>query len=149
MTLSMPSMASVGNDNSFLHFSYVPCLYVYNKVDTIPMEQLERLAAEPNSVIISCEWNMLLDHLVQRIWNTLDLIRVYTKKPGEYPDFQDGIVVRRGATVEHVCHAIHRNLPTVFKYALVWGASAKHQPQKVGIAHPVEDGDVIQIIKKK
>ena len=47
-------------------------------------------------------------------------IRVYTKKPGETPDFEDGIILRNGVTVKHVCHAIHRTLPAVFKFALVW-----------------------------
>jgi len=29
------------------------------------------------------------------------------------------------------------------KYALVWGTSAKHTPQKVGRAHVLEDEDVV------
>ena len=56
-------------------------------------------------------------------------IRVYTKKPGEGPDFEDGIILRNGVTVKHVCHAIHRTLPAVFKFALVW-VSWKQQNQR-------------------
>lgn len=32
--------------------------------------------------------------------------------------------------------------------ALVWGSSVKHNPQKVGKDHTLEDEDVIQIVKK-
>jgi small GTP-binding protein len=128
---------------------YLPCLYCYNKIDSISMEELDRLAREPNTVVVSCEANLNLEHLKDRIWESLDLIRVYTKKRGEYPDFADGIVMRRNSNIEHVCHNIHRSLPDVFKYALVWGVSAKHQPQKMGLQNPVADEDVIQIIKKK
>ena len=32
--------------------------------------------------------------------------------------------------------------------ALVWGTSVKHQPQKVGKDHVLNDEDVVQIIKK-
>lgn len=32
--------------------------------------------------------------------------------------------------------------------ALVWGASVKHQPQKVGKDHTLQDEDVVQIVKK-
>ena len=61
-----------------------------------------------------------LDYLVECIWDHLDLIRVITKKPGCAPDFDDAIVLRNGVTVKHVCHAIHRSIPELLKYALVW-----------------------------
>ncbi len=61
-----------------------------------------------------------LDYLKDELWEHLNLIRVYTKKPGSPPDFDDSIILRNGVTVKHVCHAIHRTLPAVFKYALVW-----------------------------
>lgn len=61
-----------------------------------------------------------LDFLLETLWEYLSLIRVYTKKPGQPPDFEDGLILRKGVTVEHVCHAIHRTLAQQFKYALVW-----------------------------
>lgn len=87
--------------------------------------------------------------MVEKIWEKLNLFRAYTKKRGEFPDLKGGLILRSGATVEHVCHAIHRSLVRDFKGALVWGRSAKHQPQRVGLAHQIEDEDVIQIVKKK
>lgn len=32
-----------------------------------------------------------------------------------------------------------------FKYALVWGTSSKHYPQRCGLSHPLEDEDVVQV----
>jgi ribosome-interacting GTPase 1 len=32
-----------------------------------------------------------------------------------------------------VCDQIHRSIKDSFKYALVWGASARHGPQRVGL----------------
>ena len=61
-----------------------------------------------------------LDYLVECIWEHLDLIRVITKKPGCAPDFDDAIVLRNGVTVKHVCHAIHRSIPELLRYAIVW-----------------------------
>uniref|UniRef100_A0A8C2QP50 Developmentally-regulated GTP-binding protein 1 n=1 Tax=Cricetulus griseus TaxID=10029 RepID=A0A8C2QP50_CRIGR len=51
-------------------------------------------------------------------------------------------------TVEDFCMKIHKNLIKEFKYALVWGLSVKHNPQKVGKDHTLEDEDVIQIVRK-
>lgn len=89
-----------------------------------------------------------LDFLLETLWEYLSLIRVYTKKPGQPPDFSDGLILRKGVSVEHVCHAIHRTLADEFKYALVWGTSTKYSPQRVGTTHIMHDEDVIQVVKK-
>ncbi|KAI8806997.1 P-loop containing nucleoside triphosphate hydrolase protein [Cladochytrium replicatum] len=128
---------------------YLRCLYCYNKIDQISIEEMDRLARQPHTVVVSCEQDLNLDYLLETIWRELNLMRVYTKKRGEYPEFEDGLVLPRGTTVEKVCKAIHRSLVDEFEYALVWGVSTKHSPQRVGITHVVEDEDVIQIMKKK
>lgn len=127
---------------------YLPCVYVYNKIDCISIEEVDRLARLPHSVVVSCEMELNLDCLMMQIWEHLALLRIYTKKRGDPPDFNGGLILRRGATVEHVCHAIHRTLTDVFKYALVWGTSTKYSPQRVGINHIMNDEDVIQVMKK-
>lgn len=127
---------------------YMPCLYVYNKIDQISIEEVDRLARTPNSVVVSCNMKLNLDYLLEKTWELLALVRVYTKKRGEQPDFEGGLILRRGCTVEHVCHAIHRTLVDNFKYALVWGKSVKYSPQRVGLQHRMCHDDVIQIVKK-
>ena len=128
---------------------YTPCLYVYNKIDSISMEQMDKLAREPHSIVISCEQDLNLDYLIDRIWEELDLLRIYTKKRGRHPDLEDPLVVRKGATVEHVCHVVHRAIVDKFKYALIYGKSSKFPTeQKVGLGHVVADHDVITIFTK-
>ncbi|KAK9739281.1 50S ribosome-binding GTPase [Popillia japonica] len=127
---------------------YLPCLYVYNKIDQISIEEVDRIARQSYSVVVSCNMKLNLDYLLETLWEYLRLIRVYTKKPGQPPDFADGLILRKGVTVEHVCHAIHRSLAQAFKYALVWGTSTKYSPQRVGANHIMHDEDVIQVVKK-
>ncbi|EYC40908.1 hypothetical protein Y032_0590g386 [Ancylostoma ceylanicum] len=112
---------------------YVPCIYVYNKIDQISIEEVDRLARIPHHVVISCEMNLNMDYLLEKIWEYLALVRVYTKKPGNAPDLgpEDGIILRAGCTVEHCCHALHRTLASQFRYAIVWGTSTKFSPQRV------------------
>lgn len=127
---------------------YMPCIYVYNKVDQVSIEEIDRIAHEPYSIVVSCNMKLNLDYLLESVWEYLALVRVYTKKRGERPDFDGGLILRRGCTVEHVCHVIHRLLTQQFKYALVWGTSVKYSPQRVGLNHTMQHDDVIQIVKK-
>ena len=60
-------------------------------------------------------------------------VRVYTKKAGAKPDFGGPVILsadRGGTTVEHFCLQIHKSLLQQFQYALVWGVSSKHYPQR-------------------
>ncbi|XP_023600831.1 developmentally-regulated GTP-binding protein 2 isoform X1 [Myotis lucifugus] len=64
---------------------YMPCLYVYNKIDQISMEEVDRLARKPNSVVISCGMKLNLDYLLEMLWEYLALTCIYTKKRGLPP----------------------------------------------------------------
>lgn len=61
-----------------------------------------------------------LDYLIDRMWEELSLVKIYTKKRGAHPDLSDPICLRKGATIEDVCNGVHRSLVTNFKYAVVW-----------------------------
>ncbi|KAF2841490.1 GTP binding protein Gtp1 [Patellaria atrata CBS 101060] len=130
------------------HRKYIKCLYVYNKIDSISIEGLDKLAREPNTVVMSCELDLGIQDVVDRCWDELRLIRIYTKRKGIDPDFSEALIVRTGSTIEDVCDQIHRTLKETFKYALVWGASARHVPQRVGLGHVVADEDVVSIVAK-
>ncbi|GAM26168.1 hypothetical protein SAMD00019534_093430 [Acytostelium subglobosum LB1] len=129
---------------------YVPCLYVLNKIDGISIEELDLLDRIPHYVPISShlEWN--LDVLLEKIWEYLNLIRIYTKPKGQIPDYSSPVVIRGGdvSTVENFCNLIHRTILKQFKYAMVWGSSVKHNPQRVGKDHVLADEDIVQIVKK-
>jgi small GTP-binding protein len=131
------------------HILYIKCLYVYNKIDSVLLEECDRLAREPNTVVMSCELDLGIDDLKEEIWRQLLLVRLYTKRRGDpHPNFGEPMVVREGSTIQQVCDAIHRDMKNQFKYASVWGSSAKHSPQKCGLNHPVNDEDVVQIVTK-
>lgn len=108
---------------------YTPCIYVINKIDSISIEELELLDRVPHYVPISAkdEWNF--DELMEKIWEYLDLIRIYTKPKGQIPDYEAPVIVPRGfSTVEGFCNRLHKALVKEMKYAMVWGTSVKHIP---------------------
>ncbi|KAI9687493.1 MAG: Ribosome-interacting GTPase 2 [Bathelium mastoideum] len=62
------------------HRTYIKCLYAYNKIDSISLEFLDKLAREPNTVVMSCELDLGIQDVVDRAWEELRLIRLYTKR---------------------------------------------------------------------
>ena len=115
---------------------YVPCIYAINKIDSISIEELDLLDRVPHYVPISAkdEWNF--DELMQKIWEYLDLIRIYTKPKGQIPDYDAPVIIsRKQSTVIDFCGKIHKTLAKEFRFAQVWGTSVKHNPQKVGKDH--------------
>jgi len=94
---------------------YIKCLFVYNKIDTINIEDVDRIAKQKNNVVISCAWDLNLDYLLDRSWEDLDLLRIYTKKKGFAPDFVDPMICRNGSTVETFCLMVHQEMRKNFK----------------------------------
>eukprot|EP00055_Hartaetosiga_balthica_P001890 m.2160 g.2160 ORF g.2160 m.2160 type:complete len:367 (-) comp1731_c0_seq1:278-1378(-) len=127
---------------------YMRCLYCYNKCDLITIEECDRISHLTDSIVCSSGMDLNFDFLLERIWDYLDLVRIYTKRKGNMPDFREPMIMRKNSSVKDACHALHRSLTQDFKTALVWGTSTKHNPQRVGLSHILEDEDVIQIIKK-
>ena len=128
---------------------YVRCLYVYNKIDTLSIEEVDELARKPHSVVISIYLNLNLDTMLKMMWDYLGLIRVYTKRRGQAPDLDDPIVLsseRHGLSVETATRGISKELLAIFNFALVWGRSTKYNPQRVGLSHVLTDEDVLQIV---
>ena len=115
---------------------YVKCLYVYNKIDTISIEDVDEITASSQNVCISVQMELGIDILMDKIWEQLGLVRIYTKRPRESPDFNDPLVLtagRDGLTVKAAILQIHKELLAEFSHAAVWGRSVKFNPQKVGL----------------
>lgn len=127
---------------------YLLCVYVYNKIDCIFIEEVDRLVRFFYFVVVSCEMELNLDYLMVQIWEYFVLLRIYIKKRGDLLDFNGGLIFRRGVIVEYVCYVIYRIFIDVFKYVLVWGISIKYSLQRVGINYVMNDEDVIQVMKK-
>jgi uncharacterized protein len=130
---------------------YVRCLYVYSKIDTVTMEDVDALARLPDSVVCSVYMDLGMPTLLETMWKYLGLCRIYTKKKGGPPDLSEPVVLtegRGGRTIEAFCRQIHTTLVRDYHFALVWGRSAKHSPQHCGLRHKLCDEDVVQIVVK-
>ena len=134
---------------------YIKCLYVYNKIDVVSIEDVDRLARKQNSVVIACAHDdheaLNFDHLLATMWDYMGLTRIYTKRRGASPDFNEPIVLsseRKGISVESAVMSISKDMLDNLNYALCWGTSTKYDPQRVSRDHELHDEDVLQVVVK-
>jgi len=107
------------------------------------LEQLRNSYARFPLLPVSSRDGDGLEEVKGELFNALDIIRVYTKAPGEKPDFSEPLVLRKGTTVEEAAEELHKEFRHRLKYALVWG-SGKFGGQRVARDHILQDRDVIE-----
>lgn len=123
-----------------------------NKVDLAKPGQLEavqEMHSNYHTVPISAATGQGMPDLKQALYDTIDMIRIYLKPQGQEADMDVPLIVKRGNTVGDVCELIHRDFKNNFRYAMIWGKSAKFPGQTVGMDHVVADEDVVCIIVKR
>lgn len=131
---------------------YIPALVVINKIDLVTEEYLRTVKERLKGwrvVATSAEKGSGLEELRAAIFETLEFMRVYLKPQGKEADLEDPLVVRSSSTVGTVCDTLHRDFRRTFRYALVWGKSAKFPGQMVGLDHALRDGDLLTIVTRR
>jgi len=128
---------------------YVRSLVVLNKVDLVNEQYIVAVRKQLGSdfVPISAEKGLNIDLLADRIWETLDFIRIYLKRPDGDPDFEKPLVLPAGSTLRDVCKKIHPRFVEGAKYALVSGRTVKYAGQRVGLDHIPADKDIVTIVR--
>ncbi len=95
-------------------------------------------------VSISAKEGTGLEELKAKIYEVLDIIRVYTKAPGKKPELDDPIILERGSTLADAAADVHKDFAAKMKYARIWG-SGKHDGVMVKRDHILQDGDIIEL----
>jgi len=93
---------------------------------------------------VSAEMGEGLGKLPGELFAALEVIRVYTKAPGEKMDLSDPVILPVGSTVGDAAEEVHKDLRRGLKHAVVWG-SGKFEAQTVSRTHVLQDRDVIEL----
>ncbi len=132
---------------------FKPTLIVANKLDVPGSEStLQKLKQYVQGklpiIALSCEQKQGLDKLGKAVFDTLEIIRIYTKEPSKRDPSPKPFTLRKGATLQDLAKAIHGEFIKNFAYARVWARRLVFSPQKVGLTFPLEDGDIVEIHTK-
>jgi len=124
-------------------------LIVGNKIDLDNARQnyqalLDKYGGRLPLIAISARDGTGLEELKHKTYQVLNIIRVYTKTPGQKPDFTDPIILERGSTLEDAAAEVHKDFAAQLKYARIWG-SGKHDGIMAKRNHVLEDGDIIEL----
>ncbi len=131
---------------------YMPAIVVVNKIDSLTEEGMKQLqiqlrngASKNDEVLISAEKGINIEKLKETIYNKLNLIRVYLKEVGKKADLEKPLIMKEKATIRDVCEKLHHDFVKKYKFAKVFGKSAKFSGQKFKMEHKLMDGDVVEI----
>ena len=97
------------------------------------------------SMAVSARTGNGLEGLARWLFETLEVVRVYTKAPGRPPDFGQPFTVRRGDTVYDVARMVHQEIADNFKFGRLWRNGSTNGRQ-VGRDYRVADRDVLELV---
>ncbi len=97
------------------------------------------------SMAVSARTGNGLEGLARWLFETLEVVRVYTKAPGRPPDFGQPFTVRRGDTVYDVARMVHQEIADNFKFGRLWRNGSRNGRQ-VGRNYRVADRDVLELV---
>ena len=137
-------------DAIFETTTYKPAVVVANKLDLKGAEaNLRHLKQYVNGklpvVAMSCEQKTGIDELGKALFDSLGIIRIYTKEPGMRVHSDHPFALRRGVTINDLAKNIHKEFVSNFMFAMVWAKRLPFSPKKVGLGFMLDDGDIVEI----
>ncbi|MBS3978001.1 MAG: 50S ribosome-binding GTPase [Syntrophomonadaceae bacterium] len=105
----------------------------------------ELIPAMPELMLVSARTGINLEQLKNRLFQMIEVIRVYTRAPGKEADRTAPMVLPEGSSILDLAYLIHRDFPERLKGARIWG-SAKFDGQSVPREYVLADHDVVELI---
>jgi ribosome-interacting GTPase 1 len=131
-----------------LYKSKAKQIIVFNKSDKLDFNRERKISATLSSkkydfVLISTKTSKGIDELKEKLFNSFDKIRVYTKQPKK-EKAKKPIILNPNSTIKDVAEKILKGFSKKIKETRIWGPSSKFAGQKVGLSHKLKDLDIVE-----
>ena len=148
LLIIITSLEQLGRINPELKNNSAKKIIIFNDKYNLDQSQLRKLEStlfskKLNFVIINLEKENIPEKLKNKIFQSFDRIRIYTKEPGK-PKSEKPIILNPGAVVKDVAEKILHGFSSKVKEAHITGPSSKFPNQKVGLQHVLKDLDVVE-----
>ena len=125
---------------------YLPMLLLVNKIDNATTALLQKIKKKwPEALLISAQEKRGIEKVKLSLFQKLELMRIYLKEVGKEADMEEPLIIHQNSSIRDVCNKLHRDFVEKFRFAKVWGQSAKFGGQKLALSHKLKDKDVLQI----
>lgn len=126
-----------------------PGLLLANKADLAGAREnfaaLEELYRDRyRCLLVSALTGENLDGFARAVFDSLALVRIYTKAPGKKPDLTAPYVARRGDTVLDVARMVHKDFAEKLKFARLYRLDGDRDGLMVERSYVVEDQDILE-----
>ncbi len=118
-------------------------IFIGNKIDLITKEKIDEILPLLDKKI-SVLKKIGLEDLKRKIFETLEIVRIYSKKPNRKSDLENPFILRKGAKLIDLITEIHHDLAFKFKYARLFKRNTK-TIKIIGKDYVLEDGDIVEI----
>ncbi len=98
----------------------------------------------PEMIAVSTVTDEGLADMLRRIYDTLNVIRIYAKQPGKPADKERPFILPTDSTVDELARMVHKDIAENLKFARVWGDSS-HSGQQVHSTHVLHDKDIVEL----
>lgn len=127
----------------------LPTILIANKIDRPQASEnfkiLEEFYQERFDLIpISAQIKDQTNQLIIKLVSLLQIIRVYSKRPGHDADFSRPFTFQQGSTLLEFAKAVHKDFAENLKFARVWGATV-FDGQRINKEYILQDKDVIEL----
>ena len=128
---------------------YTKSLTVVTKIDLIDKAKLNEIKQEIKpDVVVSAEKGIGIEELRSKIYEKMGFIRIFLKEVNKPADMDEPLIMFKGCIIKNVCEKLHRDFVDKFRFARIWGKSAKFGGQQVGITRKLEDKDIVELHMK-
>ncbi len=114
-------------------------LIVINKADNIDPRKIKKEFL--GAIEISALSGKNLGKLKKKIFDSLNIIRIYTKHPGRKPEKRP-VILKKNSIIQNLARKVHKDFIRDFKFAKIW---RKNTIKRVGLKYILKDSDVVEI----
>jgi hypothetical protein len=93
---------------------------------------------------VSLEQGTGIEELRTAVYRFLNMIRVYTKKPGKPANMESPFTCPEGSTLQEMAVLVHRDFAEKLKSARIWGTGV-YDGQTVTRDHVLHDRDIVEL----